>query len=102
MHTGAAKGGNGAGLSKVKVLAGAPLAGNRAEGFSEVAHDVRNMVAALSLYCELLKQPGVLAESYAHYGDELQQVASASERLAEKLAELNDSMNITQLPPPLQ
>jgi hypothetical protein len=54
----------------------------------EVAHDARNMVTALDLYCDLLQQPGVLAKSFAHYGGELRLVAAASLRLVDKLGGL--------------
>lgn len=61
----------------------------QADDLAEVAHDVRNMVTALGLYCDLLQQPGVLTEAYRHYGNELNLVAIASRRLAEKLALLD-------------
>ncbi len=63
--------------------------GSRGESLSEVAHDARNMVAALGLYCDLLEEPGVLATPYTHYGSELRLVAAASRRLVEKLVELD-------------
>ncbi len=63
--------------------------GSRGENLSEVAHDARNMVTALGLYCDLLDEPGVLATAYAHYGNELRLVAAASRRLVEKLVELD-------------
>jgi signal transduction histidine kinase len=56
---------------------------------SEVAHDARNMVTALALYCDLLAEPGVLAEGYTHYANELRLVAAASRRLVEKLMMLD-------------
>jgi signal transduction histidine kinase len=56
------------------------------ENLAEVAHDARNMVTALGLYCDLLQEPGVLATAYLHYGSELRLVAAASSRLVEKLA----------------
>jgi signal transduction histidine kinase len=59
------------------------------ESIAEVAHDARNMVAALGLYCDLLEEPGVLATPYAHYGNELRLVAAASRRLVEKLVALD-------------
>lgn len=59
------------------------------ERLAEVAHDARNMVTALGLYCDLLKEPGVLSPDYGHYGDELQILASASRRVVEKLMALN-------------
>ncbi len=52
---------------------------------TEVAHDARNMVTALELYCDLLGEPGVLASGYGNYASELKLVASASRRLVEKL-----------------
>src|SRR5579864_2531269 len=62
--------------------------GSRGESVAEVAHDARNMVTALGLYCDLLEEPGVLATPYTHYGRELRLVAAASRRLVEKLVAL--------------
>ena len=61
----------------------------KGETLAEVAHDARNMVAALALYCDLLEEPGVLAAQFLHYGGELRLVASASHRLVEKLVALD-------------
>ena len=36
----------------------------RGESLAEVAHDARNMVTALGLYCDLLEEPGVLAAPF--------------------------------------
>jgi len=67
------------------------LANLRSEGESlaEVAHDARNMVTALGLYCDLLEEPGVLNPSFQHYAGELRLVATASRRLVEKLLALD-------------
>jgi signal transduction histidine kinase len=62
--------------------------GFRVESLAEVAHDARNMVTALGLYCELLEEPGVLTPSFQHYGSELRLVSAASRRLVEKLVAL--------------
>lgn len=62
---------------------------SRGESLSEVAHDARNMVTALGLYCDLLEEPGVLAIPFAHYAHELRLVAAASRRLVEKLVTLD-------------
>lgn len=59
------------------------------ENLSELAHDARNMVTALGLYCDLLEEPGVLAKPYHHYGNELRLVTAASRRLVEKLVSLD-------------
>jgi signal transduction histidine kinase len=61
---------------------------SQGESLAEVAHDARNMVTALGLYCDLLDEPGVLATPYLHYGNELRLVAAASRRLVEKLVSL--------------
>ena len=56
---------------------------------AELAHDARNMVTALELYCDLLAEPGVLTEESRHYASELKLVATASRRLVEKLMQLD-------------
>ncbi len=72
--------------------------GSRGETLAEVAHDARNMVTALGLYCDLLEEPGVLATEFLHYGNELRLVAAASRRLVEKLVAL-DAGNAPQAGP---
>src|SRR5580658_3491557 len=62
---------------------------SQAENLSAVAHDARNMVTALGLYCDLLDEPGVLAAPFVHYGRELRLIAAASRRLVEKLVMLD-------------
>jgi signal transduction histidine kinase len=59
------------------------------ESLAEVAHDARNMVTALGLYCDLLEEPGVLAAPFLHYAGELRLVATASRHLVEKLLALD-------------
>jgi signal transduction histidine kinase len=63
----------------------------RGESISAVAHDARNMVTALGLYCDLLEEPGVLATAFTHYAHELRLVAAASRRLVEKLVTLDSN-----------
>lgn len=60
-----------------------------AESLDDVAHDARNMVTALGLYCDLLEEPGVLATPFAHYAGELRLVAATSRRLMEKMLALD-------------
>ncbi|WP_162601519.1 sensor histidine kinase [Occallatibacter savannae] len=69
-----------------RVIATLSSLGERGETVAEIAHDARNMVTALDLYCDLLQQPGVLADPFTHYGGELRLVAAASRRLVEKLS----------------
>jgi len=40
--------------------------GRHSEKVAEIAHDARNVVTALDLYCDLLEEPGVLATPFAH------------------------------------
>jgi signal transduction histidine kinase len=68
-----------------------PALGSHAESLAQVAHDARNMVTALNLYCDLLQEPGVLSARFSHYGSELKHVAATSRILVEKLAALNGS-----------
>ena len=68
------------------------------ESLAEVAHDARNMVTALGIYCDLLEEPGVLATPYMHYGHELRLVAAASRRLVEKLVALDASAGSDRRP----
>lgn len=65
--------------------------GNAGESFAELAHDARNMVTALRLYCDLLEERGVLASAFSHYGSELRLIAEASRSLVEKLSALDAS-----------
>ena len=58
------------------------------DSVDSVAHDVRNMMAALDLYCDLLEEPGVLDTGFRHYAGELRMVAGACHDLAGRLAEL--------------
>jgi signal transduction histidine kinase len=68
------------------------------ETLAEVAHDARNMVTALGLYCDLLEVPGVLAPPFQHYGSELKVVAAASRRLVEKLMDFENPEQFSQEP----
>jgi signal transduction histidine kinase len=76
-----------AGTEDRKSVVGGTLAAvpAREESFPELAHDARNMVTALALYCELLEEPGVLAEGSRHFAQELRVVTAASWGLLEKL-----------------
>src|SRR5579863_8719391 len=62
---------------------------HRGQSVVELAHDARNMMTALGLYCDLLEEPGVLTAPHQHYADELRLVAEAGRRLVEKFSLLN-------------
>jgi signal transduction histidine kinase len=68
------------------------MAQSKGEGLSALAHDARNMVTALGIYCELLEKPGVLSPDCQHYGSELRLLAAASRRLVEKLVALDSGV----------
>jgi signal transduction histidine kinase len=53
-----------------------------------LAHDARNLLATLQLYCDLLAEPGVLAEGREYFAAELRMVTAASSGLVEQLASL--------------
>lgn len=72
-----------------KVVEALAVLRSRGDNLAEVAHDARNMVTALTIYCDLLEAPGVLGSSYAHYAQELRLVAAASRRLVDKLLALD-------------
>jgi len=50
-----------------------------------LAHDVRNLLGALSLYCDLLGLPGVLHPQYTHYAHELCLLGDRSLVMIERL-----------------
>lgn len=56
----------------------------------ELVHDARSVVTALSLYCDLLAEPGVLAVPHRHFLDELRLLSAATRSLVEKLGVLSD------------
>jgi signal transduction histidine kinase len=56
------------------------------EGFDQLAHDARNVLAALKLYCELLAEPGVLTAANAHYAQELEAISDTASKLVESLS----------------
>jgi signal transduction histidine kinase len=50
-----------------------------------ILHDVRNLVSAVSLYCDLLSMPHVLRPEHRHYADELRLLGQRSAALIERL-----------------
>ncbi|MGO9318378.1 MAG: sensor histidine kinase [Terracidiphilus sp.] len=70
----------------------------KGESLAEVAHDARNMVTALGLYCDLLEEPGVLNPGFHHYAGELRLVAMASRRLVEKMLALDARVDARSVP----
>ena len=56
-----------------------------------LAHDARNLLSAINLYCDLLAEPGVLAPAFRHYAGDLLCVGQAGARLIEKMAVLRSA-----------
>jgi signal transduction histidine kinase len=50
-----------------------------------LAHDAGNLLGALTLYCDLLRAPGVLRTEHLHYAAELNLIASRSSALIQRL-----------------
>ena len=61
------------------------------EALRALAHDARNVVTALELCCDLLAEPGVLAEGQETFAVELRKVASTSAALIGRMASLVDA-----------
>jgi len=89
-----------------RAVAGSPQPPPGPEGIAMLAHDVRNMLTALELYCNLLEEPGVLQAPYRHYAGELRMVADASRGLIFKLEALDarsgQSTGLERTPNPAQ
>ncbi|MBV8436138.1 MAG: hypothetical protein JOY95_01335, partial [Silvibacterium sp.] len=56
------------------------------EGFDQLAHDARNVLSTLRLYCELLAEPGVLTAGNGHYAQELGAISDTASKLVERLS----------------
>jgi signal transduction histidine kinase len=52
---------------------------------SGLAHDARNLLSAIQVYCELIASPGVLTPRFLHYADDLLRLGETGSRLGERL-----------------
>jgi signal transduction histidine kinase len=55
-----------------------------AEG-AGLAHDAGNLLAAISLYCDLLERPGMLRPEHHHYASELRQLSERGGAMLQRL-----------------
>jgi len=62
------------------------LAPLKADSAEELAHDARNFLSAVDVYCELLAAPQVLTPGFRHYAEDLHHLARTGARLLEQLA----------------
>jgi signal transduction histidine kinase len=56
------------------------------ETAEELAHDARNFLSAIEVYCELLAAPGVLSPRFRHYAEDLHRIGRTGARLVDRLA----------------
>ena len=52
-----------------------------------LAHDARNILSGLALYCELIAAPDVLTKPHAHYAQDLESIAKSAVQILEKIVE---------------
>lgn len=72
--------------SCVRLRQDAPFPSGAQPAQSEgLLHDARNLLGALSIYCDLLSRPGVLKPEHLHYADDLRLVSTRSGALLERL-----------------
>jgi len=75
--------------------------GRQSDSAEELAHDARNFLSAVDVYCELLGAPGVLTPRFRHYAADLREVcrtgAGLLDRLAGRLAPPSSSREPVQL-----
>ncbi len=57
-----------------------------------LAHDAGNLLAALGLYCDLLRVPGVLRPAHQHYATELSLISNRSAALIQRLLRTSAGM----------
>jgi signal transduction histidine kinase len=65
---------------------------------SALTHDAGNILAALTLYCDLLEVPGVLAPHHLHYATELRALAQRSGQLLHQAVGRASSLPHTEPP----
>jgi signal transduction histidine kinase len=55
-------------------------------GVADASHELRNLLTALSLYSDLLAEPGVLTAPYSHMAEEIKLIAQAGRHLLDTLS----------------
>jgi signal transduction histidine kinase len=61
------------------------------ESPDRLAHDARNVLSSLLLYCELLAAPGVLSPQHGRYADELLSVTKTAMQIIERMTKAHGS-----------
>lgn len=57
------------------------------DNLDRLAHDARNILSGLTLYCELLAAPGVLTKPHAHYAQDLESIARSTAQIVDRILE---------------
>lgn len=71
---------------------------SQANSMDHLAHDARNVISGLMLYCEMLAVPGVLTKLHAHYAQDLQSIAQSAAQIIERMAAAQESSSSRDLP----
>lgn len=58
------------------------------ESLDRLAHDARNVLSGLTLYCGLLAAPGVLNSGQGHYAQELESIVGTATWMLEKIVDI--------------
>jgi signal transduction histidine kinase len=69
---------------------------NNSSNPDRLAHDARNVLSGLMLYCELLSYPGVLTKSHRHFAQELQSIAQNATQIVERMASAQNAPAIAE------
>lgn len=63
-----------------------------------LAHDARNILSGLMLYCELLAVPGVLSQQHRHCAQELKDIVQSTAQIVERMAATQPAGSAVPLP----
>jgi signal transduction histidine kinase len=66
------------------------------EHLDQLAHDARNVLSGLMLYCELLSAPGVLVKQHGHFAQELESIVRNTAQIIERMAAAQQTAAISE------
>jgi len=85
IHAGAIAGAGSFSQTESSLIPAAPCH-SESDTTENLAHDARNVLSGLMLYCDLLSAPGVLTKPHHHYAQELQSIAKNAAQIMERMA----------------
>lgn len=71
---------------KAKIVPLQPESLASPENLDRLAHDARNVLSGLMLYCDLLSAPGILGKQHGHYAQELESIVRSTAQIVERMA----------------